>query len=94
MNKLMNQISDMIVKTVIAAQPLLRHQYRSCQSDDTENQMAFEVLGFDVLIDRKCRPWLLEVNHTPSFKTDSPLDYKVKFNLIYDSLKLLNLSGK
>lgn len=54
--------------------------------------MCFEILGFDVFIDEKLKPWILEVNHTPSFTTDSPLDFKIKKNLIYDSIKLLNLS--
>ena len=83
---LMNRICDMIVKTIITAQPNLSHMYRTCQPDDNENQMAFEVLGFDVMLDEKCRPWLLEINHAPSFATDTPLDYKIKKNLIYDTI--------
>ena len=37
--------------------------------------MCFEILGMDVMIDNKLKPWLLEVNHTPSFCTDTPFDY-------------------
>jgi len=33
--------------------------------------MCFEILGMDVMIDHKLKPWLLEVNHTPSFVIDS-----------------------
>lgn len=40
--------------------------------------MCFQVLGFDIMIDKKFRPWLIEVNQSPSFGTDSSLDYKVK----------------
>jgi len=54
--------------------------------------MCFEVLGFDVFLDENLQPWILEVNHTPSFTTDSPLDFKVKKNLISDTIKLLNLN--
>lgn len=54
--------------------------------------MCFEVLGFDIFLDHKLKPWVLEVNHTPSFTTDSPLDFKIKKNLISDTCKLLNLS--
>ena len=50
------------------------------------------MLGFDILIDAELKPWLLEVNHTPSFSTDTPLDRKIKKNLISDTIKLLNLS--
>ena len=71
---------------------MLCHTYRSCQPDDTENSMCFEILGFDIFLDDKLKPWILEVNHAPSFSTDSPLDFKVKKNLIHDVIKLLNLS--
>lgn len=46
----------------------------------------------DILIDHKLKPWLLEVNHTPSFTTDTPFDRKVKKNVIKDSLILMNIS--
>ena len=46
----------------------------------------------DVIIDHKLKPWLLEVNHTPSFTTDTPLDRNIKENLIKDTIHLLNLN--
>ncbi len=63
----MDQIADMIVKTVISAHPNITHVNKSCQPNDVENQMVLEILGIDVMIDEKCKPWLLEVNHAPSF---------------------------
>jgi tubulin polyglutamylase TTLL6/13 len=36
--------------------------------------MCFEILGFDVIIDKKGKPYLLEVNHAPSFNDDTALD--------------------
>lgn len=54
--------------------------------------MCFEILGLDVIIDHKLKPWLLEVNHTPSFTTDTPFDQKIKFNLIRDTIVLMNFN--
>ena len=54
--------------------------------------MCFEILGFDIIFTDKLKPLLLEVNHAPSFATDSPLDYEVKSNLFIDMFKLLGLS--
>ena len=54
--------------------------------------MCFQILGFDVLIDKYFKPFLLEVNCSPSFGTDSPLDYKIKKAVIADAFRLLNLS--
>ena len=44
--------------------------------------MCFEILGFDVLIDEKLKPWLIEINHAPSFSTDTPFDFKIKKDVI------------
>ena len=76
----------MVAKTVVAAQPVLANNYRICQPDCTKNNMCFEILGFDVLLDEALKPWLLEVNHTPSFRTDAPIDHAVKAPLINDTL--------
>ena len=35
---------------------------------------------------------MLEVNHTPSFTTDTPLDKQIKRGVIKDALTLMNLS--
>lgn len=56
--------------------------------------MCFEVLGFDIILDHRLRPYVLEVNHTSSFATDSPLDKKIKLSLMKDTFKILNLSTK
>lgn len=56
--------------------------------------MCFEILGFDILIDHKLRPYVLEVNHASSYATDSPLDKKIKFDLMRDTFAMLNLSVK
>jgi len=90
----MKEIKDIIVKTLIAGQPQVSEAMHSCQIDDFENSMCFEILGFDVMLDHKCKPYLLEVNHSPSFSTDSPLDEKVKGELVRDTLRLLGLSKK
>jgi tubulin polyglutamylase TTLL6/13 len=90
--KMMDQIEDIAVKTVIAGQPSLSHSYRTCQPDDLENSICFQILGIDIIFDSTLKPYLLEVNHLSSFGTDSPLDKKIKYDLIYDTFNLLNLS--
>lgn len=56
--------------------------------------MCFQILGFDILIDKYFKPYLLEVNCSPSFATDSALDYKIKKNVVADAFNLLNFSQK
>ena len=92
--KVLHDIKSVIIKTLISVQPTLASTYKYCQPDDLSNAMCFEILGFDIFIDKNLKPWVIEVNHTPSFITDSPLDFKVKKGLIADTIGLLNLSTK
>jgi len=49
---------------------------------------AYELFGFDVLLDNNLRPWLLEVNVSPSLHSSSALDKIVKANLVQDTLNI------
>lgn len=46
------------------------------------------------MIDHKMNPYLLEINYTPSFTADTPLDQYIKKNLIADTMNLLNINDK
>jgi hypothetical protein len=50
---------------------------------------CFELYGFDVMMDSKLRPWLLEVNVCPSLSSSSPYDKQVKTMLLCDTLHLV-----
>ncbi|XP_033026394.1 tubulin polyglutamylase TTLL6 isoform X2 [Lacerta agilis] len=86
-------IEDVVIKTLISAHPIIKHNYLTCFPNHTMWSACFEILGFDILLDRKLKPWLLEVNHSPSFSTDSWLDKEVKDQLLYDTLVLINLGA-
>ncbi|KAG9394637.1 Tubulin--tyrosine ligase [Carpediemonas membranifera] len=86
-----DKIKDIFVKTVVAIQPSLAHTHRTCLPNDKAGNACFEILGMDILLDSKYNPWLIEVNHSPSFNIDSPLDHELKFGVIHDSCVLLNM---
>lgn len=90
---LWQSINDVIIKTLIVAQPHILHAYRMCRPGQpvASHSVCFEILGFDIMLDRKLRPWLLEINRSPSFATDEKLDYDIKSGLVEDTLKLLNI---
>ncbi|KAL3673866.1 hypothetical protein V7S43_001553 [Phytophthora oleae] len=62
-------------------------------NSSTPPSCSFALLGMDVLIDEQLKPWLLEVNHLPSFGCDSPVDWSVKEPLISQTFDLLNMSA-
>ena len=82
----------MIVKTVISAQPILKHSYHACFPSHDIALACFELLGFDILLDHRLKPYVLEVNHSPSFHTDAQIDQDVKEPLLMDTFRILNLS--
>ena len=93
-DKLKQQIDGIITKTVLSVFPKLLESYKSCRDCDNEqDSVCFEILGFDILIDSNLKPWLIEVNHSPSFCTDSPLDLIIKKYLLLDTFVLLNMKG-
>ncbi|NXC89492.1 TTL13 polyglutamylase, partial [Cercotrichas coryphoeus] len=90
-SKLWADIDDIVIKTLISAHPVLKHNYQSCFSNHPTGCACFEILGFDILLDRRLKPWLLEVNHSPSFSTNSQLDCEVKDALLCDTFNLINV---
>ena len=49
-----------------------------------------ELFGFDIMLDRHLKPWLLEVNISPSLHSNSQLDINIKGRLVRD---LFNITG-
>jgi tubulin polyglutamylase TTLL5 len=82
-----NKIEDLIIKTLISVESKI---YNALEMFSVNNESCFELFGFDVLIDAALKPWLMEVNFSPSLNTDSPLDLKVKGKVLAD---LFNLVG-
>ncbi|XP_078797104.1 tubulin polyglutamylase TTLL5 isoform X3 [Oryzias latipes] len=83
---LMSQIEDLIIKAVLSAE----HQISTaCKTFVPHKTNCFELYGFDVLIDSNLKPWLLEVNLSPSLSCDAPLDLKIKASMIADMFSLV-----
>lgn len=51
---------------------------------------SFELFGYDVLIDADLRPWLIEVNASPSLARENSVDHQIKNALIRDTIALVD----
>ena len=61
----------------------------STSSNGLSGSRCFEVLGFDIMLDEKLQPYLIEVNHLPSFGTDAPLDKAIKSKVIEQAMSVV-----
>lgn len=81
------KIKDIVIKTIIASEPYVNSLVKMYVR---RPYCCHELFGFDIMLDENLKPWILEVNISPSLHSNSPLDASIKGQMIRD---LLNLAG-
>ncbi|NXI54744.1 TTLL4 polyglutamylase, partial [Chloroceryle aenea] len=81
------KIKDIVIKTIIASEPYVNGLVKTYVR---RPYCCHELFGFDIMLDENLKPWILEVNISPSLHSNSPLDVSIKGQMIRD---LLNLAG-
>jgi hypothetical protein len=54
----------------------------------TSYSRAFQILGFDVMLDVNCKPAILEVNHRPSLESDTDYEHTLKREMLADAIRV------
>lgn len=62
---------------------------KACQNVIINDKHCFEMYGYDILIDDTLKPWLLEVNASPSLTTTSEKDRVLKSQLLRDVFSIV-----
>lgn len=52
---------------------------------------CFELYGYDIIIDAELRPWLLEVNASPSLTANTNEDYAMKTEMLHGMLDIIDM---
>ncbi|CAJ1449006.1 unnamed protein product, partial [Effrenium voratum] len=79
-NRLFNDIEDIVIYSLLSVQKVM-----------INDKHCFEMYGYDILIDVDYKPWLLEVNASPSLTANTTADYEMKYGLLDDLLTLLDI---
>ena len=81
------RIDSVVVSTIIAAHEfLVRSEAVYCPKIGYSR--CFHLLGFDILLDKKLNPWVLEVNNRPSLDYYRGKERRMKVGAIRDAIKL------
>lgn len=79
-SEIKKKIEDAFAKVIIAAHKTFKEQ--------PNHRNAFEMFGFDVMLDENQNIYILEVNVTPALGTSSELDRYIKTPLVKDIFNL------
>ena len=77
-NKLFDDMDNIII-----------HSLKAVQGSIINDRHCFECYGYDILIDSQLKPWLVEVNASPSLSTTTHSDRVMKMALIRDVLDVV-----
>ncbi|XP_068994059.1 tubulin monoglutamylase TTLL4-like [Neodiprion pinetum] len=72
-------MKDIVVKTMVSAEASIDSL---TWGNVASRYTCYELFGVDILLDEHLKPWLLEVNISPSLQSSSPLDVAVKAPMI------------
>eukprot|EP00744_Colponema_vietnamica_P015397 GILI01021578.1.p1 GENE.GILI01021578.1~~GILI01021578.1.p1 ORF type:complete len:350 (+),score=97.71 GILI01021578.1:134-1051(+) len=68
---------------------LIVYSLKAVQNVMINDKHCFECYGYDVLIDSSLKPWLLEINASPSLTTTTESDRQLKTSLINDIFQVV-----
>ena len=88
MSLMWSRIYDVIIKSILAGEHYVN---AALKKNNLHRNNCFEIFGYDILLDSDLKPWLMEVNLSPSLATESPLDLTIKANLLADSFNLMGV---
>mmetsp|Transcript_22374 Transcript_22374/g.29262 ORF Transcript_22374/g.29262 Transcript_22374/m.29262 type:complete len:397 (+) Transcript_22374:105-1295(+) len=67
---------------------LIVHSLLACQDVMINDRHCFECYGYDLLIDDDLKPWLVEVNASPSLSPSTKSDRSMKLSLLRDIYRI------
>lgn len=68
---------------------LVMHSLKAVAPLMVSDRHCFECYGYDIIIDQNLKPWLIEVNASPSLTSTTVNDRILKYKLINDIISVV-----
>lgn len=94
---MISDLANLIVNSLKCVESLIIQVDKYSPGHDillSQDSHCFELYGYDVLFDEDLKPWLLEVNASPSLTASSQDDYRLKYRVLSHMLDIIDLEGK
>ncbi|KAI9143979.1 putative tubulin tyrosine ligase protein [Paraphysoderma sedebokerense] len=82
-NNMFADMEAMMVRALLSVQKLM-----------INDKHCFELYGYDILIDENLKPWLLEINASPSLTAETQWDYDLKYNMLNDVFDIVDIERR
>ncbi|XP_077982372.1 polyglutamylase complex subunit TTLL1-like [Glandiceps talaboti] len=70
------------------------HSLKAVSGVMANDRHCFECYGYDIIIDDNLKPWLIEVNASPSLTSTTANDRIMKYNLVNDTISIVCPNGE
>lgn len=82
-NKCFHEMQNVIIRSLLAVQKVI-----------INDGNCVELYGYDLMMDTTLKPYLIEVNASPSVSADTEGDYKLKFGVLDDMMTIVDMEKK
>ena len=87
------QIKDIAIKAIISMTSKEIEDEKSKRNYNLNSQNLFELYGMDILLDQNMKPWLLEINLSPSLASIGKFEERLKLQLFADMYNIIGLKS-